>query len=242
MFNSTTQLKQYLKEHGILDSDILTAAVVNGSLPAGQADEYSDIDIDLIYSDENFIPLEIPDGGYIWDIHHHYAKNYLLGMDRSHWHVSSFVTASVILDKTGAVREKIKSLITLDPEEAHDQIAAMLDGYYNAFYRSIKSAKRGQHLGAHTMACQSLGAINTMLYNLNGVIGTYINRLPTTIHTLRILPMPSGKLLALMEKIARTADVNAQIDLYRIIRDYMNQSGYKTVHEAWDGKLEKAFQ
>lgn len=216
------------------------AFVLKGSLVYGQADTYSDIDVDVIYNTPYYFPIVINNDAYTWDLQHFYIGNYP-GYDQTHWNAGSFLGAVVVRDPRHLIRDIVGHFITLDETAKRAAIVEWLDSYYNGFYRSIKCLIRNNVLGSHVMACQSMEALNALLYALNGTIPAYTVRLPAMIKRLPVLPLEAEKLLSMMEVIAQTADGPAQYALLSTIKAYMHAQGYAYVYEDWHGELDAKY-
>lgn len=206
------------------------AFVLKGSLVYGQADRHSDIDVDVIYNTPHYSPVAIKNDAYTWDLQHFYLGNYP-GYGQAHWNAGSFVGAVVVRDPRHRVNDIVQRFISLNETAKGAAIAEWLDGYYNGFYRSVKCLIRGNVLGSHVMACQSMDALNALLYALNGTIPAYTVRLPAMIKRLPVLPFEAERLLFMMEVIARTADGHTQYALLSDIKAYMEALGYAQVYE-----------
>ena len=235
------QIIEFLTQECIKNHADLTGIILVGSFSVNQGDILSDIDVDFVYHNKNYMPVKLPENKWEWDIQEHLLDSYP-GISHDHWNCGTYVTANVLLDKTNVIKAKINELINPGFEYFKDGLGNVLDSYYNAYYRSMKCLRRNNLLGAHIMACNSMEALNVMLYQVNGLLQTYINRLPATIHRLKILPLPANELLDCATNIATKADAQSQIKAYLAVKDMMNRLGYIQIYEAWEGKLDKEIE
>ena len=236
------EIIKFLNQDCIKNHADLAGIVLLGSFAANQGDKLSDIDVDFVYYDENYIRVSLPQNDWEWDINEKTLADYP-GITREHWSSGGYVTSDIIFDKTGgALKDKINKLIKPGFEYFRENLELLLDRYYDAYFRSMKCLRRNNLFGAHVMACNSVAALNDILYQVNGFLQTYINRLPAVIHKLEILPLPANELFDYMQDIAVKADEQSQIKVYLSVKEMMNRLGYIKIYEAWEGKLDKEIE
>lgn len=233
------EIIHFLKQEGIKNHPDLAGIVLLGSFSANQGDELSDIDIDFIYDKEGFVPVQLPVNNWEWDINEKLLDGYP-GFAREDWQCGAYVTAEVIFDKTdGVIENNIKELVAPGFDYFKPNLGYALDGYYNAYYRAMKCLRRDNIFGAHLMACMSMDILNTILYQINGLVQTYPNRLPAMIDKMNTLPMSMDELLSQMNNVAIHADGHSQVQIYLAVKKMMGELGYDDVYESWEGKLDQ---
>jgi len=236
------EIVNFLNQDSIKNHADLAGIVLLGSFSANQGDVLSDIDIDFIYYNEGYVPVCLPENEWEWDMNEMLLDGYP-GFDRDHWQCGAYVTAKIIFDKTnGVIKNNIDELVAPGFEYFKPNLGYALDGYYNAYYRAMKCLRRDNIFGAHIMACMSMDILNTILYQVNGFVQTYPNRLPATIHKMNTLPMPMDDLFDQMNQVAIHADGHAQVQIYLAVKEMMDRLGYNDVYESWEGKLDQEIE
>src|SRR5579875_2370295 len=71
------------------------------------------------------------------------------------WWTPGYVTARVLIDKTGDVSRVLQAMIALPAERTQADVAAWYDAYLNAFHRSLKAWRRGDELGGRLLASEA---------------------------------------------------------------------------------------
>lgn len=236
---------EYLREaliKALPARDALAGAMLLGSMAAGMHDGTSDYDIHAVFRDEAL--AENPA-----------LRDFSLELDRKcDLRVSSlsefralrraspdareYLNVLYILDEENILAAAVESLVHDPPGEAEEIVRARLDGYYDGFFRSLKCFRHGFPFGGHQMAARSMDCLVETLWALSGRIPPFVDRAPLLLGTLDPLPCPEGELRALMEKIARSADVPAQIALFGRVSAFMAETGRGEVLGAWKGVLE----
>ena len=232
----------FLNQDSIKNHTDLAGIVLLGSFSSNQGDELSDIDIKFIYFNDNYTPVQLPPNEWEWDICECTLADFSKIASYDNRECEALVTADVLLDKTGEIKDKINKFINPGFDYFKENLGNTLDAYYNQYYRSMKCLRRKNLIGAHVMACISMNTLNIILYHINGLLQTYLTRLPETIHKLKNLPMPANELFDYMTNISVTADARSQIQVYLSVKEMMNKLGYFQVYEAWEGKLDKEIE
>lgn len=224
--------------------DGFLGAILMGSVSAGMQDETSDYDIQLVFDDEAFRAhaeygeITLDAGGRKVDC---WASSLseLRDMDPSGDEAKDYVNAVYLLDTSGAVKAAARSFVEIAPEKQHDYVAARLDSYYNALYRSLKCRRHGYMMGYYAMAVAAMQSFSDVVYAVNGTISPFINRVPFLLKRLDKLPAPAPVLAGMMENICADARVKMQIALFDLTSVWMAQIGYRHVQDAWEGVLER---
>lgn len=213
----------------------LIAILLLGSVSFQVQDERSDVDLTVIY-DEERPTIIAPNAPWKWDIAY-MSKEEFLNLDEADWRLNAFLSAKVLIDNTDWVENHIKKVITIPNSNIKNRTAGSLDGYLNGFYRSMKAARRNNHLGALLEASTSIKYLIATLYNLNGLISPYEDRVLATIDRLSNLPIDKDQLCKHFEQILQTADPVSQSNLFRILEKYFRVLEFGNVYDAWGNDL-----
>lgn len=219
-------------------------AVALGSLSAGMQDETSDFDFVLVFTGQALAErpelAELKLAGAKRKLDYSVTSlPALLAMPLTSWETQEYVNGVVLLDTTGQVAEAVRRITHYPPEEVPRLVREQLDGYYNGVYRSLKARRRGQLLGFHAMACESLCFLSRVLFGLEGMVAPYINRFPYVADRLSRLPLPPEAFKRALNEIGATADPRVQAALFDATADMARALGYGQVLEDWGDTLEQ---
>ena len=239
--NKTEYVRQQA-ENALQHVEGLVGVLLLGSVSAGMDDDDSDYDVQIIVTDEalerhpEYIDLMIPlnKKADIWTT----TLSELKAYDRNGFDIPELLHAVYLIDTDGQLRETVEALIHYPEEKLPDLISRRLDEYYNAVFRSQKSFRRGVDFGGYQFASASVNLAVELLWAVNGLVTPYMNRVPHLMHTLEKLPFPASKTVALLEQIAKDADISAQIQLIDAMFAFMAEQGYRKVQDDWEGVLE----
>lgn len=218
-------------------------AIVLGSVSAGMQDETSDYDVHLIFADEawaahpEYDEIELTVGDRKIDLWSSSLTD-LKNLDPAGDDAKEYIHAIYLFDTTGQVKQAVHSFTDIPPEKQHDFVAAKLDGYYNAVFRSMKCRRKGHMLGFYAMATEAMNYFVDVVFAVNGTIAPFINRVPALLKKLEILPAPAPVVTGMIETICMDSRVKMQIALFDLTCVWMANLGYGHVQEAWEGVLE----
>lgn len=190
--------------------DNVVAVVLHGSRSAGQ--ERADSDYDLFYvvaSPTEVEPRPHVDRAVV-------TLDELCATDAAWW-TDTMVDGTVLVDKTDGELAAI-----LERLGRADDVERPYDAYLNAFVRGVKSARRGDELGARLHAADSVRYLIEALAALEGRRPRFHDRLRGT------LGVWESRLLAIL----REPDVEAQLELRRDVQELMESRGVLT-HRTW---------
>lgn len=227
----------------IRDLEGFVGAILLGSVSAGMQDWTSDYDIQLVFEDEalerhpEYRNLLIDGHGRKVDCRIS-SLSELAATDPASDRAKEYVHAQYMYDRTGRVKTAVSTFVCIAPENQHERIALLLDLYYKALYRAFKCNRRGNKLGFHTLATESILRYIDVLYAVNGTTAPRIDRVPVLLGRLPLLPAPAEVLIGMFETICTTASVRTQLALFDLTCLWMDKNGYRYVQEAWEGSLE----
>ena len=221
------------------DPDI-QAAVLTGSRATGCWDAESDYDITLVLTEDAYQAHQAPHtpGGLVDVVPSSLSSLRELAANPGWW-TPGYVGARVLFDKTGEVESVLKQMVSLPPDKARADTAGWLDAYLNSFYRAMKAARRGDLLGAHLHAAESMHHLLKALFSLHGIVPPYHDRLRGSWGLLTKVPWQDGELEERIHHILRTADPTAQQKLELEVEELMRSEGYGHVVDGWGGELER---
>jgi hypothetical protein len=128
---------------------------------------------------------------------------------------------------TGEVAEALRRATTIDPATA----AEPLDAYVNSYYRSAKNARLGLELAALLDAQESVSQFLQFAFAVHGRVRPYNKWLEWE---LAAHPLPVPIDLALLRRIATTADLRAQQELFREAERIARDRGHGRVVDGWE--------
>jgi hypothetical protein len=154
------------------------------------------------------------------------------------WWTAGYATAQILLDKDGTLVPLLDTYRSLPSGTSRDSAAASLDGYLNAFYRSLKAWYRGDELGARLHAGISVIALVRALFALMGRPAPYHDRLWHHLDALVDQQWPPGYLQHTFLTIIRTATPPVQRELAERVEPLMRERGLGYIIDAWGDQLE----
>jgi hypothetical protein len=148
--------------------------------------------------------------------------------DQPEWNRYSLAWLEPQLDKTGEVAAALQDAVSVDPASA----GLPLDGYVNAYYRSLKNATIGLELAALLDAQESVRWYLEFAFAVHGRVRPFNKWLEweLTNH-----PLPERDVnLERLERIARTGDLAEQQSLFREAEALARERGLGTVIDGWE--------
>ncbi|HEY3282195.1 MAG TPA: nucleotidyltransferase domain-containing protein [Armatimonadota bacterium] len=219
------------------------AVVLTGSRAAGVADAESDTDLLLVLTEDAYqhrsasgAPLQVKGDGL--DLVYSSLGDLRTLASSPDWRSPGFLGARPLLDRTdGELQGLLESIVHLSPEKAQADAPGWLDAYLNAFYRSLKALRRGNLLGGHLEAAESVPHLVRSLFALHGLITPYWDRLTPEWPRLTRAPWRGSELPDRLHHILSTADPTAQQTLEREVETLYRREGHRTVFDAWGEEL-----
>lgn len=151
----------------------------------------------------------------------------------SEWNAYTFAHVTPTLDRLdGEI-----GLLTIQKAQRDPDMTApdLLDGYINSYYRAWKNHRDGLLNEARLDAAESVPWFLDFLFAAYGRIRPYNKWLPWELRT-HPLPDPwsEGRLLATVEAILDSADLNAQKRLFADIEVLARSRGWGGVIDTWE--------
>jgi len=231
MFETINNMLGYLQ-----DVPEVLAVLLMGSASLGVQDERSDIDLLVIYDGASKPQLHLPTASWKWDVGFETLEEFKIG-HRGHWSAHSFLTAKLLFDKTNEVTHEIRRIVEVPSEERVSRTESFLDAYLNAFYRSMKSARRNNRLGATLHAGDSVRILVACLFVMNGLIPPYQDRIQTSLYELEAFPLSPKELYERFITVAWSAEPLSQSELFRVVEAFLRNRGFGHVYDSWGDML-----
>jgi hypothetical protein len=89
----------------------------------------------------------------------------------------AFLTAQVLVDKTGEVAGLVEAIVAKANEAAYAAVPEAYDAYLNSWVRSLKAWRRGDELGGRLHAAQSAAHLVQLLFGLEHRWPPYLDAL-----------------------------------------------------------------
>ena len=223
------------------DADPDTVALLlHGSRARGAERPESDYDLFRFLTEDAYArrpksDLHVKDG----DVDTAYASVSRLRelAEKPAWQTSAFVTARLLLDKTGEVTEVLRILAERAAEQAWADVPEAYDDYLNCFVRSLKAWSKGDALGGRLQAADSALRVVRVLFGLDRRWPPYLDRLDPDLSALEhAFEWPEGFLRRALLTLLQSGDVETQIDLADRVEALARSRGIE--HE-WGDELEQ---
>jgi predicted nucleotidyltransferase len=153
------------------------------------------------------------------------------------WDRPSYLHARIELDRLdGRVEALVGLCASLSPSEARSRAAHELDGYINAYFRSIKNAAIGLGLASRLDAAESIGPLLTALFAIHDRVRPFNRHLELELER---RPLGGGwlaapVLLPRLERIVATGELARQAALFRDVERLARRNDLADVIESWE--------
>ena len=147
--------------------------------------------------------------------------------DQPDWNRYSLAWLEPQLDKTGEVAAALRDVVRVDPASA----GLPLDGYVNAYYRSLKNAKLGLMLASLLDAQDSVRWYLEFVFAVHGRIRPFNKWLEWELAN---HPLAVGMDMDRLERIARTGDLGEQAALFHDAEALALERGLGAVIDGWE--------
>jgi hypothetical protein len=140
--------------------------VLHGSRAVGAEHAGSDYDLIRIVTEEEYERRDahVKDG--TTDVVLQTPARLRRLVDDQGWYTSLFLSARVLVDKTGEVEGLIGAIVDAANEAAYAAVPEEYDGYLNCWTRSLKAWRRGDDLGGRLQSARSAGYLVRALFGL----------------------------------------------------------------------------
>jgi hypothetical protein len=156
------------------------------------------------------------------------------------WWTPGFLTARVLLDKTGDLAPALLAITDMPADRARSEAATWYDAYLNSFYRSLKAWRRGDVLGARLHAAESAGHLLRTLFPLEQRWAPYHDRLASQWALLAGQGWRDGELEAHLLALVESGEPHRQIELETRVEALLAARGFGQVLAGWEGDIEGA--
>jgi hypothetical protein len=236
-----------LLAQGAADPDTL-GLILSGSRGAGVAVPDSDYDLLWVLTDDAYErrrDAAPPEAGppfvrEVVDIRYSCPSELSRVAANPGWWTHGYVTARILLDKTGDVSEAVRLITTMPADRAKADTRDQLEGYLNDFCRSVKAWHRGNELGGRLQAAESAMFLVRTLFALAGRWTPYHDRLVTQLDTLSDQGWAPGELYDAVLDLVRTGHPQRQQELERRVEALLRARGYGYAFDSWGGHLQYA--
>ena len=152
------------------------------------------------------------------------------------WWTASFLSARVIVDKTGEIEGLVRAIVDRANEAAYAGVPEAYDGYLNSWVRSLKAWRRGDELGGRLHAAQSTGFLVQALFGLEHRWPPYLDALEGELPAIEAAQgWKDGFLRAALLRLAGDGDPAFQQELEAHVERLMAARGFP---HGWGDDLE----
>ena len=213
--------------------------ILGGGRGKGISTENSDYDVILITTDDGFdavkkayIKTEYIDAipKSISEFREHAKSG-----TRTQYNKYTFTHNKAVIDKTGEIQKLVEEKGVLESESTEKIIRDALGGYHNSLYRSLKNIRDKNLLAGHLDATETIPRILTFIFALEGRVRPFNKFLVWELenYPLEKLPISSVDFIAKIDTIIKTANIETQKDLLKIIQNLAKDNGYLDEVEKW---------
>lgn len=171
-------------------------------------------------------------------------RDYAEWLGEAHWDRYDFTHVRALVDRTGEIQKLIDEKGSVPAAERDAFIQGQLDGYLNAFFRSVKCVARADAVGMRLEAAASLPHVLNALFALHGRGTPFPGYLVQELARMPLdkWPWPTDTLLECLLTILGRGDLRVQQELARTVERVFRGAGYDRVFDDWAGKDRWAMQ
>lgn len=148
------------------------------------------------------------------------------------WNRPTFLVARVEVDRLdGGIERLVERIARLAPDEAHTLAGTSLGDYVNSMYRSLKNLHGGRVLAGRLDANESVGAMLTAVFALEGRVRPFNKWLG---FELERRPLAIANLTDRITDIIATGDPTSQRSLFRDVEVLARSGGHGAVIDGWE--------
>jgi hypothetical protein len=210
--------------------------VLHGSRATGAERATSDYDLIRVVTDEEYERRDphVKDG--VTDVVLQTPTRLRRLAGEPGWYTALFLSARVLVDKTGEVAELVLAIVEGANEAAYAAVAEEYDGYLNCWTRSLKAWRRGDDLGGRLHAAQSTLYLVRLLFGLEHRWPPYLDALEPELPAIeRAQGWEDGFLRAALLQLAGDGDPAFQQQLEARVEALLAARGF--AHD-WGDDLE----
>lgn len=164
--------------------------------------------------------------------------NELLGDVLPEYTRYALARSRVVLDRTGGrLTAFLEGKRRLDPQQAFDHAAEVLDAYANSLFRSVKNQRDGRALAGHLDAADSIGYLLELLFTLDRRPRPYNKCLEWELEHHPLPGWDTAALLGTLRRIVATADTDVQRALFAEVEPKARKAGHDKTLDDWGDDL-----
>jgi Nucleotidyltransferase domain len=151
--------------------------VLHGSRASGVGRPDSDFDLVRVVTEEEYERRAVHEKRDNTDVILQTPTRLRRLADERGWWTASFLSAEVLVDKTGEIEGLVRAIVDKANEAAYAAVPEAYDGYLNSWVRSLKAWRRDDELGGRLHAAQSAVYLLQALFGLEHRWLPYLDRL-----------------------------------------------------------------
>lgn len=156
------------------------------------------------------------------------------------WMLPMWAESRIVFDRTGATARTLEDLRHIPAAEVNTAVAENYGRYLNSLYRSLKSWRRGDVLGARMEAAQSADYLLHMLFALERYLRPYNSRLWYHLDKLAAQGWDIAELQTILIDLITTGDPHRQQVFARRVVDLLRERGFAHEYDEWEGQIDQA--
>jgi hypothetical protein len=210
--------------------------VLHGSRASGEGRADSDFDLVRVVTEEEYERRVVHEKRGNTDVILQTPTRLRRLADERGWWTASFLSAVVLVDKTGEIEGLVRAIVESANEAAYAEVAQAYDGYLNSWVRSLKALRRGDELGGRLHAAQSAVYLLQALFGLEHRWLPYLDRLEPALPEIeRAQGWGDGFLRTAVLLLLDSGALAFQLELEASVEALMDARGF--AHE-WGDDLE----
>jgi hypothetical protein len=156
------------------------------------------------------------------------------------WMWPMWAESRILFDRTGETERAVAPMRRIPTEEAARMTAAHYGAYLNSLYRSLKSWRRGEVLGARMEAAQSADYVLHTLFALECRWRPYNSRLWYHLDALVGQGWEAAELQEALLDLITTGNPRRQQWLAQRMTALLRERGFGGEYDEWEGQIDRA--
>jgi hypothetical protein len=193
----------------------------------------SDVDVIVVVDHEPDM-WQTPHGGPLesWPMTLGEFREHAMPGNRDAWNRSAFLGVHVVLDKLdGEIGRIVQHKRYLTDEEAQAIVAASIDDYINALFRSLHNLEAGRELEGRLDAMESIPPLLTTVFALDGRVRPFNKYLK---HQVQARPLPIDGFISLVERLVGEPTAPVQRAVFRAVERVARAAGHGAEIDSWE--------
>ncbi|MFX1252125.1 MAG: nucleotidyltransferase domain-containing protein [Promethearchaeota archaeon] len=211
--------------------ELVLGLVLIGSIPKGYHDEHSDIDLEIVVTEERYYEQKKHHQTFIHTSQYDLIFTTIDKLqqlkdskkDEEHW---AYQDCQVLLDKTGKLKEILKQITKFDAYSRTERLKRYYLGYWQNMLASMTCVKRHNTLAAKIYASHSIQDLIRLLFNFNDRCAP---KLQWAFKELPLLQKKPKNLEAQVANILEEPDSHIQSKLWDEIAELLREEEYSGV-------------